>query len=120
MWQCCSWGWPFCSRATPPPWPPNHKMVPVTVDVAASDVCGTSACHVVAVASNEPVEGPGKSHAPDWEITGPLAVNLRAERLGSGSGRIYTLTVECNDPSGNHSTATTIVSVPHSWSISRH
>ena len=53
-------------------------------DLTASDVCGETTCQVVAVASNEPVDGPPKKHAPDREITGPLAVNLRAERGGQG------------------------------------
>jgi len=51
--------------------------------------------------------------APDWQITGDLAVNLRAERSGKGTGRIYTITVECNDTSGNTATKTVTVSVPH-------
>jgi hypothetical protein len=95
-------------------WPPNHKMVPVIVDVAVTDVCGASSCEIVAVSSDEPVAGPKKRHSPDWEITGPLTLDLRAERLGSGDGRSYTVTVECSDPTGNSSTATTTVSVPHS------
>jgi hypothetical protein len=95
-------------------WPPNHQMIPVTVAVESSDVCGASTCRIAAVSSNEPIGGPGTKHSPDWEIAGPLAVNLRAERVGRGSGRIYTLTVECSDPSGNGSTATAVVSVPHS------
>ncbi|HET9433357.1 MAG TPA: T9SS type A sorting domain-containing protein, partial [Chitinophagaceae bacterium] len=49
--------------------------------------------------------------APDWEITGHNTVNLRAERSGKGSGRIYTITVECADGSGNKTTSTTEVSV---------
>src|SRR5262249_17791912 len=71
-------------------WPPNHKMIPVTLSVSASDTCGpTPACRIASVASNEAVSDP----AGDWAITGPLALNLRAERAGSGSGRIYEITV---------------------------
>lgn len=96
-------------------WPPNHKMVPVTVAVSASDVCSpTVTCKITSVTSNEPLVGPGSGHtAPDWQITGDLSVNLRAERAGSGNGRIYTLNVQCTDASGNSATKTVTVDVPH-------
>ena len=83
-------------------WPPNHKMVPVAVAVSVSDVCDASAsCHIKTVASNEPINGTGDGNTdPDWVITGPLTVQLRAERAGNRSGRTYTITVECTDGSG--------------------
>jgi hypothetical protein len=39
---------------------------------------------------------------------------LRAERSGSGAGRVYTITVRCRDASNNSSTAKAAVRVPHS------
>ena len=58
----------------------------------------TPICRIVSVASNEPVNGAGDGNtAPDWEITGALTVNLRAERSGQGVGRLYTITVRCVD-----------------------
>lgn len=94
-------------------WPPNHKMVPVVLAVDATDNCD-SVCQIALVESNEPVNGLGDGNtAPDWIITGDLTVKLRAERSGTGSGRIYTITVECTDQSGNSSTDTTTVTVPH-------
>jgi hypothetical protein len=96
-------------------WPPNHKMVPVTVRVAATDRCSPSvSCRITAVASNEPINGLGDGDtAPDWVVTGPLTVNLRAERSGKGNGRVYTITVQCADPSGNQVTKRVTVRVPH-------
>jgi hypothetical protein len=92
-------------------WTPNHKMVPVALSLSASDTCGAApACGIAAVASNEPVSNP----AGDWAVTGPLTVNLRAERLGSGSGRVYEITVACTDASGNTWTGTVGVTVPKS------
>jgi Right handed beta helix region/Beta-propeller repeat len=84
---------------------PNHMMVPVEVHVDATDGCGAVDCRIVSVASNE--EGTG-----DWEITGPLTLNVRAERLGRGNGRIYTITIECRDAAGNVATSTVTVTVP--------
>ena len=48
-----------------------------------------------------------------WMITGPLTLNLRAERSGTGSGRVYTIIVSCTDDAGNTSTRATQVLVPH-------
>jgi len=96
-------------------WPPNHRMVPVAVAVSVTDVCDpTIACHIISVTSNEPVIGPGSGNKyPDWQITGPLTANLRAERAGGGSGRVYTLTVQCTDAAHNGATGTANVMVPH-------
>jgi len=92
----------------------DHKMVAVVVSVSAADQCGNAvSCRIVAVTSNEPQDGLGDGDtSPDWEITGLLTLNLRAERAGSGSGRVYTITVKCTDPSGNESTSTVTVTVP--------
>jgi len=89
-------------------------MVPVTVKVSATDTCdGAPVCKLTAVSSNEPVNGPGDGNtSPDWQITGASTVDLRAERSGNGSGRIYTLTTECRDAAGNTSRGTTTVTVP--------
>jgi len=102
--------------ADPPSlWPPNHKMVSVGVDVSVTDNCDSNpVCKITSVGSNEPVDGLGDGDtAPDWEITGDLTLNLRAERSGGGDGRVYTITVRCTDASRNSSTATTEVTVPH-------
>jgi C1A family cysteine protease/putative hemolysin len=110
---------PSIASATASPnelWPPNHKMAAVKIEVSVSDVCDTTpSCHITSVSSNEPENGLGDGDtAPDWEITGDLSVNLRAERSGTGTGRLYTINVECTDQSGNSSTATVGVTVPHS------
>lgn len=95
-------------------WPANHKMVPVAIAVQVSDLCQATNCQVISVTSNEPDNGLGDGDtAPDWAITGPLAVNLRAERAGNGTGRVYTLTVECKDLSGNTTTKDVTVTIPH-------
>lgn len=96
-------------------WPPNHKMVSVVLEVDATDNCDSdSVCQITSVTSNEPVNGlVGGDKTPDWEISENLTVNLRAERSGKGDGREYTITVKCSDASGNSSTATEKVIVPH-------
>jgi hypothetical protein len=101
-------------------WPPNHKFVPVTVAVTASDNCTQApVCAISAVASNEPVNGIGDGNtAPDWVVTGSNTLLVRAERAGPGSGRIYTVAVTCRDAAGNATTGTTTVFVPHDQGVS--
>ncbi len=95
-------------------WPANNKMVSVTVSVTASDACSeTVICAISSIVSNEPVNLPNPRFAPDWMITSDLTADLRAERLGFGSGRIYTVTVTCTDESGNSASETVEVIVPH-------
>lgn len=96
-------------------WSPNHKMVEITVAVDCEDISDSApVCQIVNVTSNEPINdlGDGNTEA-DWEITGPYTVNLRAERAGVLTDRIYTIHVECTDASGNTATATVDVTVPH-------
>ncbi|HKO15510.1 MAG TPA: hypothetical protein VJU87_04675 [Gemmatimonadaceae bacterium] len=97
-------------------WPPNHKYVPVTVSWSASDNCTpTPNCGIASVSSNEPVNGLGDGNtAPDWIVTSPSTVSLRAERSGTGTGRVYTIGVTCSDAAGNTSSpGLTSVRVPH-------
>jgi uncharacterized repeat protein (TIGR01451 family) len=97
-------------------WPPNHKMTPVTVDVVATDTCDPDpACSIIGIASDEPVNGTGDGNSmPDWVVTDDLTADLRAERAGPEDGRVYVLTVQCTDTSGNVSEpADVAVGVPH-------
>ena len=93
----------------------NHKLVPVTLSVGVADLVSPAlVTRIVSVTSNEPVDGTGDGNtAPDWEVTGDLTLNLRAERSGMGEGRVYTITVESRDAAGNASRANVTVAVPH-------
>jgi hypothetical protein len=98
-------------------WPPNHNMVPVTLTVAATDSCGIASEKIVSVTSNEPSDGLGDGDtSPDWNITGDVGRQLRAERSGTGNGRIYTITVGVTDMSGNTTRRSVEVAVPKSQS----
>jgi hypothetical protein len=89
--------------------PPNHQIVTVTVTVSASDDCDPApASRITSVTCDEPT-APG-----DIQITGDLTVNLAASKNSSGTARLYTITVQCTDVSGNATTRTVIVCVPKS------
>jgi hypothetical protein len=89
-------------------WPPNQKTVPVALRVPTSGGSGAVSCSIAWVASNEPIDPGG-----DWIITGNLTLDLVANRLDTGTGRIYTMEVECRDGSGNSAAKSVLVNVPH-------
>ena len=92
--------------------PPNHKLVDVHALYEASDASGTGSC-AVSVSSNEAQNGSGDGNtAQDWVIVDGHHVQLRAERSGNGTGRIYTLTVTCQDAAANGSSREGRVLVP--------
>lgn len=91
-------------------WPPNKKMVSVTLNAVANDAVGVASLKIISVTTNEP------DNNVQWQITGPLTLNLLADRLGTGTGRIYTITVGARDAAGNASTRTCTVTVPHDQS----
>lgn len=94
-------------------WPPNHKLVDVTIDYSVTDPCPNTC--VLTVSSDEPVNGAGDGNtSPDWQVIDAHHVLLRAERDGGGSGRTYTISIRCtNDTNKLSSTKTLTVFVPH-------
>ena len=104
-------------------WPPNHKYHTIKVTdlvASASDLCdptvGIGSVRIASVSSDEPDNSCGEGHTThDIVIAADCkSVQLRAERKGNGNGRVYTITFKVIDASGNVSTATAKVTVPHS------
>ena len=101
---------------TPTPatlWPPNNKMVAVTVAITVKDDYDPQPEIKLESITSSEVLAPG-------EIQGAVLgsddrqFSLAAEREGSNlAGRVYTLTYSATDGSGNKSTASTTVTVPH-------
>lgn len=98
-------------------WPPNHKMVGVTVGYEVTDnyTPADELLITLSVTSNEPEDGTGDGDvAPDWEVVDGHRVRLRAERAGTDSGRVYTVIVTASDRVGNATSRAVTVSVPKS------
>jgi hypothetical protein len=84
-------------------WPPNGKMVPVTVSVSATDdVDSAPQCYLASVSGGDP---------GDAEKTGRFTANVRSEKNADGSVRVYSLNVKCSDRAGNKSVGVATVVV---------
>jgi hypothetical protein len=95
-------------------WPPNHKLVDVTVNYTAKDNCDPNPVCWLTATSNEPDNGLGGGDTSgDIEIVDAHHTRLRAERAGNGSGRIYTNTAHCKDLYLNEASTNVTCTVPH-------
>lgn len=106
----------------PSMWPPNHKYKTFQVTdfvTGASDSCdtplGVSSVVIEKVTSDETENGNGDGNTlNDIVIAADCkSVQLRSERNGGGDGRVYTITFRVRDASGNATTVTAKVVVPH-------
>jgi hypothetical protein len=97
-------------------WPPNHDLREVAVDIQVSDNLDPDPqVNLEAITSNEGDNMVGDGNTSDDIQIGPGGeIFLRAERSGTGDGRVYTLTFSARDAAGNTTQATTEVRVPKS------
>lgn len=95
-------------------WPPNHAMRLIVLG-GATDPDGDALTYTItSVRQDEPLNSGGDGDtSPDALLGANGALWLRAERSGTGDGRVYTIAFGVSD--GNAScTGSTQVSVPHS------
>jgi hypothetical protein len=106
---------PVCSTATATSyvWPPNHKMVPINAAMSATDVDGeTPTISITSIKQDEPTNGLGDGDvSPDATLS---PAQVRAERSGTGDGRVYVVILTATDGSGGSCNGTVQVIVPHS------
>ena len=107
---------PTCTLAQANPallWPPNHKLVPVGIIGVADPDNDLVTISVTGVTQDEPVNGLGDGDtSPDAVVQG-ATVLLRAERAGTGNGRVYTVAFTADDGFGGSCTGHVTVCVPH-------
>ena len=122
-------------------WPPNHKMIPITVTASDTDGDGDSTNVMLGMITNSDETGSGAAEVngtgqPDVAAgdqsgspsqatvndpgSATFNISLAAERSGhdNGSGRTYSIPFRCTDESmgvvpGESGTATLTVFVPH-------
>lgn len=102
-----------CSVSPNVLWPPNNKLVPVNLSVSVTDaLSGPAGFTLVSVTNNEPDSGQGDIQG---FATGTAATTgqLRAQRLGSGTGRVYAFAYSGADKAGNTALCAAAATVPH-------
>jgi len=121
-------------------WPPNRKMVDVTIDYQATGNCGPMSC-ALKVRSNDDDDDDdddrdcrhdkdrrghkdrdddregrdckrGHKHEPDWIVVDAHHVKLRAERAERNKDRLYTVTATCSNSTGASAEKKVVVKVP--------
>ena len=102
-----------CSAAPSVLWPPNNKMVPVSLNVTAvSAAFGPTPFSLKSVATSE---GNAATDIQGFVIGQPsIKGSLLASRLGNEkAGRVYTFVYQSTDELGLTGTCTAQVQVPH-------
>jgi hypothetical protein len=109
---------PDCSTvvaSTTTLWPPNHKLRLVTLSGGTDPDSDPVTLTVTGVTQDEPLNGSGDGDtSPDAQARAlSNTVLLRAERSGSGDGRVYRISFTASDGQGGSCSGTVIVGVPH-------
>jgi Tol biopolymer transport system component len=103
---------PDCSGVSAAPstlWPPNNRLVPVSL-MGATDPDGDPITITIdAVTQDEPVGNDADAKANS--LSGQMA--LRAQREGMGDGRVYRIAFTASDNRGGECLGSATVSVPH-------
>lgn len=116
----------FCRACTPnrPPdcsgahasvatlWPPNHQLVAVSV-AGITDPDGDAVrTNIEFVATDEAPGTLGSRHCPDVFYDALDTVRLRAERAGTGDGRVYLISYKALDPNNGECAGRVFACVP--------
>jgi len=115
--DACSGNGPDCSNARPSVatiWPPNNRWVKVKIlDVVDPDG-GPVTITITGITQDEPTSSwMRRDNGPDGKGVGTPVAFLRAERLGSGNGRVYVISFQAADDKGGISQGSVSVCVPH-------
>jgi VCBS repeat-containing protein len=110
---------PVCQAATASPgeiWPPNNKRQYNVTVKGVTDPDGDALTILIArILQDEPVDTTGDGNfTPDGGGLGTSAAWVRAERMGSGNGRIYEIWFTATDSKGDSCTGRVYTTVPKS------
>ena len=94
-------------------WSPDHKFVNVTVEGVTDPDGDPVTITITDITSDEPTTAGGFRFAPDAYGIGTSIASLRAERIGTGNGRVYIIEFMASDGKGGQTVGTVAVYVPH-------
>jgi len=108
---------PNCSEATPSTdslFPPNHKMKDISISGVTDPDGDAVTLTIDAITQDEPTNGTGDGDtSPDGDGVGTDTAQIRAERSGTGDGRVYEISFTADDGNGGMCTGMVSVGVPH-------
>ena len=108
---------PVCTAAFADPtllWPPNHRQIPITINGITDPDGDTFTITVTGIFQDEPTNTDGDGNtAIDGGGVGTSRPWVRAERLGSGDGRVYRIAFTADDGKGGSCPGEVTTSVPH-------
>lgn len=106
-----------CSQAIATPsllWPPNHKLAPIAVTGVIDARGNPVTITVTGITQDEPTNGVGDGDTcPDALGVGTSQPQVRAERSGTGNGRVYAISFRADNGRGGSCTGMVTVGVPH-------
>jgi hypothetical protein len=95
-------------------WPPNHKMSPVNINGITDPDDDPVSIIVTSIQQDEPVNDLGDGNTnPDGSGIGTSTAKLRAERSGTGNGRVYIVGFTASDDKEANCSGFITVGVPH-------
>lgn len=107
---------PLCTGAGAAPsalWPDNHKFVAVQVAGVTDPDGHPISVTIDSIRQDEAVNANGSGNtSPDGAGVGTSTAQVRAERVGGGNGRVYTIGFSASDGNGGVCSGTVTVGVP--------
>ena len=108
---------PDCSTAAPNVvelWPPNHQFRRISISGVTDPDGDPVTITINSIFQDERVKGGGSGNTcPDASGVGSNTALVRAERNGTGNGRVYHIGFTADDGSGGTCTGEVTVCVPH-------
>jgi hypothetical protein len=95
-------------------WPPNHKMVGIEI-MGVTDGNGDPLhITIIDITQDETLNAKGNGNiTPGGDGIGTDTAQVRAERSGSGNGRVYEISFNASDVQGGECEGSITVCVPH-------
>jgi hypothetical protein len=115
---------PDCSHATASLgtlWPPDHKMINLQIQNVKDNApeANKLTYSITRILQNEPTQGTGSGDTcsdASFSSTPVNAFQIRSERAGAGSGRVYRVEFSATDSYGGSCSGAVTVCVPHDLS----
>jgi hypothetical protein len=94
-------------------WPPNHKFVAIDILGVTETDSNTSTITIDSIFQDEAVDAAGSGNtSPDGQGMDTVMAQVRAERVGSGNGRVYHIGFTADDGNGGTCSGEVLVGVP--------